>query len=734
MQKFVAIAPKSLEAQPIQPVVDTKNQIRDANNAAWEIMAPPTDEGSSKADSSGKQRPARSTTHNQQGGMLTLVPQLKPSERPPQIILGGSQSAPSIISGPNGTLVLNSGLQNYGQNFILQGNNLVGNMGPVQLTLRAPSPQMVSVSSSTNQSSMDSSIMNAINTSVSSPMMSRGPQPTFVMSNQGPMFVPRGQNIVINRSPFMPGPPPGTQFLQIQTPNGPMMIALQTQPQVFPPVQSTLAMSTSAPHPQFVHPGGPTTLQTLFDPRTHMISSSPGPMIISQNVQPCPSPAPVPSTPPAPAKGKRNNKKKEAASTPAPKSVNLGDLLKETGILPDSSPSTSPSGSSSQKNLDCDEVTNLPPASMMQPIQQHPMFMVPQSSNRPNIVLAPSQTPQLRLALTPDGNVVLQHTIPDQGNLESQIVSSEPVATTSKLFENVKDSSGPGSSQPSPDSTTPTLDSTLVAPSTPSTTRNFESKKSEKRDSKEMDAILPVTVENLNGSVTSDSNDSKAVIVVAAPKPCPDEPVVSGTPIIDSTGAVQISLNNHEFLERLDSQIKELTSLKTLTPQQEQLLQEFTKLQNTISEARKQSTLHQCQLQQQQQQSQVALVSTQVTNTPNSQLAPSQQPAGVQLVNLLKPPTPTQQIRLIPSPSVVTSQPGATYQLGSQLITISATSSCASVPTITAAVRPQPVVVQAPQPASQSSPVRVPTPKSPTKPVKDSHTERDKLRLKINKL
>lgn len=622
----------------------------------------------------------------------------------PQFILGGAQGAPSIISGPNGTLLLNPGFQNYGQNFVLQGNNLVGNMGPLQLTLRTPSPHIVTVSSS-NQSS-NTNIMNSFNASVSNPMI-RGPQSTFVMNNQGPMFAPRGQNIVYNRPPLMSGPPPGTQLLQIQTPNGPMMIALQTNPQMFSSAPGTMTMPSA---PQFVQAGGQTTLQTIYDPRTQMISSNSGPMIITSNVQQQPSP---PSR-----KNSSGNKSK---------GVNLADLLKETGILPDSSPPTSPTDDSNHKSSEDDDrhQDSIQHATMIQANQQAPMFMVPPAPNQANLVMAPNQTPQLRLAVTPDGNVVLQQSLPDPVNSQPQFVSSDQVPTTSKILDSIKDSCGPGSSQPSPDSTTPTLDSTLAGPSTPQSGRPEDACK--KKDGTDSDSLLPVSVESLNGGSMIESSETKSVTVVAQ-KSCLDQPVVSGTPVIDSTGAVQISLNNHEFLERLDSQIKELTNSPSLSPQQKQLLHEFTKLQNTISEAKKQSKFHQ----QLQKQSQSAIVSTQVTNT--QQNPPTQ--SGVQLVNLLKPPTPTQQIRLISSPSV-TSQAGTTYQLGNQLITISAPSNC-SVPTIAAAIGPPTTAVQAQtQIAPPTVPVaRAPTPKSPTKTSKaaDSATDREKLKLKINKL
>ena len=651
-----------------------------------------------------------------------LMPQtisIGPPGNQPQFILGGGPGAPSIISGPNGTLLLNSNFQNYGQNFVLQGNNLVGNMGSLQLTLRAPNPQIVTVSSS-NQSSVDTSFMNAINTSVSNPMM-RGPQPTFVMNNQGPIFAPRGQNI-FSRPPMMSGPPPGTQLLQIQTPNGPMMIALQTNPQVFSSSQGTITVP-SGPH--FVQ-SGQNTVQTIFDPRAQIMSNNSGPMIITQNVQ-----QPSPPSPAIQRSGSNSYKSK---------GVNLADLLKETGILPDSSPPSSPFGTSNQKPAENEERSqdvSQPPSAV---VQQQPMFMVP--PNQQNILLTPNQTPQLRLALTPDGNVVIQQSLPDTVNLQPQLVSSDPVPTTSKLLDNIKDSCGPGSSQPSPDSTTPTLESNIIGPSTPSSGKVDDgSKKSDRKDGKDSEMLIPITVESLNGG--SEMSESKMVVK----KSCPDQPVVSGTPVIDSSGAVQISLNNHEFLEKLDSQIKELTNSPSLTAQQKQLLNDFTKLQNTISEARKQSTFHQQQLQQQQQSQTI----TQVTNTQIPHAVQGQ--SGVQLVNLLKPSTPTQQIRLIPSPTV-TSQAGATYQLANQLITFT-TPSNASIPTISAAIGPPTPLVQTqvrckcvfdqwltyfyrqvsdtPQTFQV---VRVPTPKSPSKTSKatDSQTDRDKLRLKTNKL
>lgn len=694
------LIPVPQQSPVIQPAPTTHSKGPKGGNK--QILPKPSS-GASPGPS-GRQSVGPHTSNQSPMVQTSLAPQTISLSQPgnqPQFIFGGAQGAPSIISGPNGTILLNSGYQNYGQNFVLQGNNLVGNVGPLQLTLRAPSPQIVNVSSS-NTNTVDPSIMNAISTSVSSPMI-RAAQPTFVMNNQGPTFSPRGQNIVFNRPPFMTGPPPATQFIQVQTPNGPMMIALQASPQVFSSAPGSITMQSA---PQFVQSGGQTT---LYDPRTQLMSTNSGPMIITQNVQ-----QPPPTTP------RRSSGNKS-------KGVNLADLLKETGILPDSSPPASPS----LKNSECDQNQQDPPQNMTQATkQQPPMFMMPSAPNQPNIVLGPSnQTPQLRLALTPDG-IVLQQSLPDPVNVQPQFISADPVPTTSKLLDNIKDSCGPGSSQPSPDSTTPTLDSSLANPCTPQSSKFDEaSKRLEKKD---VDSLIPVTVENLNGGSVNESSES---VTVVAQKSNLDQPVVSGTPVIDSTGAVQISLNNHEFLERLDSQIKELNNTPSLTPQQKQLLHEFTKLQNTISEAKKQSSFHQQQLQQQ-QQSQCPIVSTQVSNTQMMIPPPVQTQSGVQLVNLLKPPTaPTQQIRLISSPTV-TSQPGTTYQIGNQLITFS-TPTNTSIPTVSAAIGPsltstQPQI-QSPQTLQM---IRVQTPKSPTKISKpsDSQTDREKLRLRINKL
>ena len=84
----------------------------------------------------------------------------------------------------------------------------------------------------------------------------------------------------------------------------------------------------------------------------------------------------------------------------------------------------------------------------------------------PNIMLAQSAVtsaapPQLRLALGPDGNVILQQNI-GSNRIQPQLISN---SNSRKYSDSLKDS-GLGSSQPSPDSTTPTIDSTTSTTTT----------------------------------------------------------------------------------------------------------------------------------------------------------------------------------------------------------------------------------------------------------------------------
>ena len=677
-----------------------------------QILPKPSSTSNSTKQSSHNNQPNTSQASPMRSvvGGLNQVPQsltINPSgDGSPQIILGsGGGTAPSFIQGPNGTILLNHmGLQGLNQPFLLQGT---GGMGPVQLTLRPSGPQLMAVSSAgqtlttggtqllsalsspaiTSQSSsslqtrgLNTQTMMFPNQSQSGLSISgspRGGQNQIILTRPGAPF---GQQSILQSAPVASSP----QFIQIQTPNGPMLVALQ------PPsgLQSATSQTVFSSAPQT--PGTFSFSNSLLQSSLHS-----GQTIISQNSQDASSPSIILSQ----QNGQQNLDQISQQNNSKAKSVNLADLLKETGILPESSPPTSPSGGHQTRLTpqihDNDQVNQQQHQDTRTTVlqsQPQTLFMVPSgvSNQQQNILLTQNAlngptTPQLRLALAPDGSVVLQQT--HVQSIPSQILT-ENVPMVSKAADNLKDACGPGSSQPSPDSTTPTFDAALPTPPTSASTKSEQpvSKssevkiKTERKDESANDVTIPAPVEKINSTndihgiqSNEDSNShlSTPVIKIKPPQvPCDNEnlPESRIAPEV-SSGGVQISLSDQDFREKVESQIKEMKAAESLRPDQQKTLSDLQSLLKTFSDANKVSHT----------ESPKIFLTTQVPNNC-SESAVSQsntQATSVQLVNILKPTNVVPnhaQIRLFPQPTVTTPVSGTTtFQVGTQLITISGT-------------------------------------------------------------
>ena len=878
----------------------------------------------------------------------------------PQIILGPSgQQMGFLASGPQGTFFVNQVVPGLSQQPILIQGNLGNVGGPLQLTLRPQQPQVVAVSSAnvanvnvtTSQASnslisaltgqnVTSNLQKASTTNQPQTLLipnqgtsvSASSGPTMIMTSGQPNLV-RHQNIILTRPQNLIGTPSSVvqnatpaagsvpQFLQIQTPNGQILVALQTTPtlnsasgaQQIIQAQNTQPVSISntimplqasasvGQQTASTHPTLHTILQaSSTDSLQPQIQSQsiPGATLSTNNIlfsQPTTLLTSHSMTTQPVSLSTTSNKLSKSSSQA--KSVNLAELLKETGILQDTSPPSSPPSSIQQTSTEIEitpslphtdltsqntfttmTATALPPQTSPGNVQQPTELMMSSQSNQgSNILFTPSSglssanTPQLRLSLAPDGSVILQpnlttslgatnNIIHNNQQLTDQLGSqdSSPALsslTTTKFIDNLKDSCGPGSSQPSPDSTTPTLDastptSTVTLPSISLTTvkapspvlnamtttqlatntnaNNSNSKTAAilqhlnsghviktsdsntsvtihpimatniKEEIKTQSPFIPLTVQNINSTnessneqneiiikqehqIEMDSLNSKSmndnslnssinssatavismnscdnlvqtsnhpVLLTNTPLISQDEsskfglpssttctPIyntslgpskglpVTTPPVVDQNGVpvVQISLNNQEFIERLESQVKSLSALKSPTNQQKQLLQELLSLQKKMLDAKVSPQSHnssdgkviltnqpeqlvraQQQLQQQIQQQSSSqssfFQSTQsnfnlngngsnVANSSHGNLSASNQANGgsnLHLLNLLKPNQVNQgtQLRLITPANANSNLNGSTtFQVGNQLITIT-TSAKAQVQTI----------------------------------------------------
>ena len=754
-----------------------------------------------------------------------------------QIIINSGGQQPGVIAASPQGFLLNHIIPGLGpQPILIQGN--IGNVpGSVQLTLR-PQPQtsMVSVSGASLSSDVQNS---ALLTALAAGTQAQV-KPTQALTNSQPhtivipnhasvnnssqgMVIPTGQsgmmmttgprgtpNIILTRPPLLNSPQTqqitsGQQLLQIQTPNGPVFVALQAplqnqQINVAPTHTSTVQNQNQAQSQiqlsNTMIPINTQTMQSNAHPALQALLSqhndSNGQTIIQTAVNSVPTSNTVifsqnqmlttRQTQQQQQHSQQQNSNFIVSSQNQTKnsapSLNLAELLKETGILPDSSPPTSPVNNSTDISS-----VNINDNSVHANTAQPTVLMV---QNQPNILLtqspaAPNTTAQIRLALAPDGmcSVILQPTIAP--NIQCQSIQN------TKSLNDLKDN-GLGSSQPSPDSTTPTLDAASTN-STASTTQTITTtttstaiqsqqqtsnsalldqlntapaikvpdlvasialqngpKPNEENKASLQQTLLPLTLQNINNSNSNTTNNggceiqqprqtiltipvangdnaavntssNAAVIRIGNCDTLPTSLVLTTPPtsvfasptkqpignagaitvlspsnninnnngtavpssngnsttVIDHNGVpmIQVSPNNQEFLQRLDTQLKGLLALKTPTQQQKDLLNELLALQQKMLQARQSQNNSETE-------QKVVLTTPQVQFQLASQNQSQQQPKQTQnlhLVNLLNQnpvnQNSHQQIRLL---TPVTCSPTAvsgttTIQLGNQLIT-----------------------------------------------------------------
>ncbi|XP_075680166.1 uncharacterized protein LOC113796521 [Dermatophagoides pteronyssinus] len=357
------------------------------------------------------------------------------------------------------------------------------------------------------------------------------------------------------------------QLIQIQTPNGPILLSVnlnssQQQQQQQPSQPQIQQSQTPQPQPQTIQidntlyslttnpvnqqptlnlgGGGAATLsQAILTNQTHNQQQQ---QLLTHHHQNFSSNQQLHQQQTI-LSSSNNNQKNQTTTTTITKpktqnptkGLNLADLLKETGILTEFSPPTSPISITQTKdnnnsaNVLIDPLTRISTPSS----QSQTILMVSNSNNNlsttatttnavaaaANTALAPSslqsQTQQLRISLTPDGTIVLLSpnsntllpTIQQQqqgiNNLTATTIIGQTKNTNNSKQQQqqqtvVNDSSGLGSSQPSPDSTTPSIDTgSCSSPSTVITTQTTQS--------------LPTqTIKNIN-SIDSKSLDNNTV-------------------------------------------------------------------------------------------------------------------------------------------------------------------------------------------------------------------------------
>ncbi|KPM10888.1 hypothetical protein QR98_0094530 [Sarcoptes scabiei] len=468
-----------------------------------------------------------------------------------QILLAPGTQQPGIISGPNGTFLVNNILPNthIGSSPIVLQNNV-----PNQFTLKPQTPLFINPTNALNQpqnnlnlttltadKSTGQVILNQSNPVVNqvanrlvlnTPSIRSTTPTNIVLRPQTSTSASPLSNSIVNKTNQTP------QLIQIQTANGPMLISLnlnqQTQPQ--PPSQNR-AINLNQPQINPTQNSQPQTIQignTVYTlpPNANiangsnlssLISSGPSNLSIQSNqpqlseirqsivsqqstttslfvnsngqltIAPSQQPAKVNPLPKSNSTTKKKNQSKSKTvsnNPPQPKALNLADLLKETGILTEFSPPSSPN--SSQTVGDNKDLSTHNKISENKLDQKAPLSQIPQSttssqssvltlstqqnstassqlkiSNTASSIQSKQQSSpinhQFRLSLTSDGQIILlspnssnlfgNNPIPPLATIVKNVNSSTSNLTSNKIISNDSNSS-----QPSPDSTTPSID------------------------------------------------------------------------------------------------------------------------------------------------------------------------------------------------------------------------------------------------------------------------------------
>ncbi|KAH7638664.1 hypothetical protein HUG17_2697 [Dermatophagoides farinae] len=458
--------------------------------------------------------------------------------------VGGHQNQPQVIAGPNGTFFLSNNLAGptTATPFATQPQLLFPNQqllairptGPGSLagqTLFVNPNALTNASTTTTNNNNDHGTLNqlTIPKSSSSSSTMTAAQLNHILLNQNTSTTPivsQSSGLTALRTGQTPGnliirpqiigqPPPlpptsssttavtnnstTPQLIQIQTPNGPILLSHHQQ-------QPSIPLNLG---------GGAATLpQTILTNQIHQQQQQ---LATSHHHQDSSTQIHQQQQQQQPILSSSNNNKKNQTTKPktqnnpttTTKGLNLADLLKETGILTDFSPPTSPVPTTQTKDNNSATVlvdpstaisgTPLPPSSQSQTVlmvsnppnsnlflahqqqqQSHPKNLTASTTTTTAATtlvppLQSSQTQQLRISLTPDGTIVLLSpnsntllptTTPPQqqnqniNNLTAKSMIGQSKNSSSKQQQSLMNdnSSGLGSSQPSPDSTTPSID------------------------------------------------------------------------------------------------------------------------------------------------------------------------------------------------------------------------------------------------------------------------------------
>ncbi|XP_022238848.1 uncharacterized protein LOC106457277 isoform X2 [Limulus polyphemus] len=401
------------------------------------------------------------------------------------LVLG--QSQPGVIAGPQGTIVLNQIIPGLpGQNPILIQGNL-GSLAGVQLALRPQHPGSLTVS---NHSA---NVMAANNSALVAALQNPGQPPQHLLdqgksplTGQQTLFIPNtitqqglpsqgltlgGTGIPTNSivqssahphtvlntrpniilAPRVMGPQQCIQLQQIQTPQGPITVALApgqtiTLPQLQAAIGGTVSVPSVLAPGQGVMPNLPVqhplshSLVPSQQPQIHDIQSQ---QVVSGMNSPLQSFShksepqtfvQVSQSPPLQNQQGMSltpDTSSESSKPAKVPSVNLAELLKEHGILdstPPSSPAESTTHDESEAKSDARTVISLPSCTALTQVSaSHSIF-----SSTVNSQAYYSIPTQAQFSMAPDGSLIMQQANQMAGGaVETSVVMSSQCSNTS---------------------------------------------------------------------------------------------------------------------------------------------------------------------------------------------------------------------------------------------------------------------------------------------------------------
>ncbi|XP_076347126.1 uncharacterized protein LOC143245114 [Tachypleus tridentatus] len=479
------------------------------------------------------------------------------------LVLG--QSQPGVIAGPQGTIVLNQIIPGLpGQNPILIQGNL-GSLTGVQLALRPQHPGSLTVSNHSGH------VMAANNSALVAALQSPG-QPAQHLLDQGKspltgqqtLFIPNtitqqglpsqgltlgGTGIPTNSivqssahphtvlntrpniilAPRVMGPQQCIQLQQIQTPQGPITVALApgqtiTLPQLQAAVGGTVSVPSVLAPGQGVMPSLPVqhplshSLVPSQQPQIHDIQ---GQQVVSGMNSPLQSFShksetfvQVSQSPPLQNQQGMSltpDTSSESSKPAKVPSVNLAELLKEHGILdstPPSSPAESTTHDESEAKSDALTVISLPSCTALTQVSvSHSIF-----SSTVNSQAYYSLPTQAQFSMAPDGSLIMQQANQTAGGaVEPSVVMSSQCSNTSASSNLTIPNSGRLQSGHSallerlnagPAVQVPDVVTSMAVASSESSTLSSTSRNTCLSSGA---TLLPLTVQNINNNVVSAS-------------------------------------------------------------------------------------------------------------------------------------------------------------------------------------------------------------------------------------